>query len=83
MVCVACSCVLVKQQTLLARGPRYYLAHDIISVIGSKGAQELSLLRVPHSKHAQEHVLGVRSQLGPHVLDLVNGVVQIFCKPRV
>ena len=74
MVCAQCSCVLVKQ-AVLAHGPRDAWAYDIVFVAGSVRVQELSLLRVPDPKHAQEHVLGARPQLGPEVLCLVTGAV--------
>ena len=72
-----------EEQALLAHGPHDCWARKIVFVVGPVRIQKLSLLCVPDPKHAQEHVFGARSQLGPDLLDLVNGAVQVFGRARM
>ena len=62
-----------EEQALLTHGPRDRWTHNIVFVVCVVRSQEISPLRVPGSKRAQEHALGATTQLGPDLLDSVNG----------
>ena len=72
-----------EEQALLPHGPGDRRALKIVFVVGPVRVQELSLLCAPHPQQAQERVLGALPQLGPDLLDLVHGAVQIFGGARM